>query len=328
MRIVISLVTLFSFVFNLCAQQVTEERVAIKNGKHTIDGLLILPENTQEPVPAIIFLGGSGGWEIVDSYLRDPSKSYANFLSFYLEDYIRQNQVAFLYLNKRGFGKSTGKYGRADLVDRASDANAAFQFLKTYSRIDASKIGMIGHSQGGWVAQIAAAQNADIAFVVSFAGPTVGVKQQTYTDYANQFDCQYGKGSIKSKRALKKKKIELGVGSVIGKLIGGSAAEYARMVRYKNDQTLRSINIPTLLLFGGNDLIVPAKENIDYLNQVFNGAVPKNFTVWTGPNLNHAFHEVPNGCMDYLESLALPESRDLQQFLQNWLSSVFNARKI
>jgi|GEM_PF-448281 len=299
-------------------QGTTAERVTIKNGKELIDGVLVVPAKARQAVPAMIFLGGSGQWEIVDSYLKDPSTSYANFLSFYLEGYIRRNQVAFLYLNKRGFGRSTGKYGKTSLEGRASDANAAFEFLQNHPGIDREKIGMIGHSQGGWVAMLAASKNERVAFVISFAGPTVGVKHQTLTDYKNQFDCQYGKGS-KSNRKFRRKKMELWAGSVIGKLIGGSAGEYARMVKYDPKQALLNIRMPCLLLFGEKDLIVPPDENVQYFKKIFHGDVPGVFTCFVGRKLNHAFHEVDNGCVGYMESLKKPESRELQLFLQGWI---------
>ena len=303
----------------LRAQPVYSERVSIVSGDHRIDGLLTLPKSRIGPVPVIIFLGGSGEWEIVDSYLRNPKESYANFLSFYLKDFITSERVGFLYLNKRGMGKSTGKYGRSDLYDRADDAMAAIDFLKQRKDVDHTRIGMIGHSQGGWVVQIAASRRQDFAFAISFAGPTVGVKQQTYTDYKNQFDCRYGTGSRKSVRKFKMKKLELGVGASIGRVLGGSAAEYARMVKYSNDETLKQIKVPTLLLFGEKDNFVPAKENMDYLNNVFNGHVPEIITTWSGAQLNHAFHEVESPCTDYMQSLQNSESVELREYLNRWL---------
>jgi uncharacterized protein len=298
------------------------ERVSIKSGEQQIDGLLVVPEGVTK-VPAIIFLGGSGPWEIVDSYLKNPKESYANFLSFYLKDFIDEKKVAFLFLNKRGFGKSTGKCGQSGLDERSDDALASHVFLKSHPRIDPARIAMIGHSQGGWVVQIAAARASDLSFVVSFGGPTVGVKSQTLTDYKNSFDCQFGKDSRKSKRAYSKKKFELGVGARIGRLLGGSAAEYARMVRYRNDITLKKISVPTLLIFGGNDLTVPARENVEYLNSVFGNNVPSHFTVYTGEKLNHAFHEVSDGCTDYMKSLDMPESDELRGFLTEYVNTFF-----
>ncbi len=303
--------------------QFKRERVSIKNGEHAIDGLLLMPETTM-PSPALIFFGGSGEWEIADSFLKDPKESYGNFLSFYFHDYLVKQGGAVLLLNKRGLGKSSGTYGKTTLEDRASDGLAALNYLYNDARIDQRRIFLVGHSQGGWVVQ-QLASDLRIAGAISFAGPTVGVKQQTITDYRNQFDCEYGKGSRKSKRKLRHKRNELALGAVIGKMLGGSAGEYARIHRYSNEQALRGIRKPTLLLFGEKDLLVPPQENIDHLKTLFDHHVPAVITTWTLPNLNHAFREVDSPCTGYMESLQMPESKELKEKLEVWLNDLLQS---
>src|SRR5262245_13715373 len=60
------------------------ERVKIPNGKLILDGLLVLP-NTPGRKTVVIFLGGSGEWEIADSYLKNPEESYGSLTRFYIE---------------------------------------------------------------------------------------------------------------------------------------------------------------------------------------------------------------------------------------------------
>ena len=70
---------------------------------------------------------------------------------------------------------------RVGLRDLADDALAAVELLKARADINPRQIGLWGHSQGGWVAPIVAAQSGDVAFVVSFSGPGVSYAEERST---------------------------------------------------------------------------------------------------------------------------------------------------
>jgi len=70
-------------------------------------------------------------------------------------------------------GKSTGDYASATTEDFASDAQGALAYLKTRKEIDAKKIGLIGHSEGGLIAPLLAAHSSDVAWIVLLAGPSL-----------------------------------------------------------------------------------------------------------------------------------------------------------
>ncbi len=59
---------------------------------------------------------------------------------------------AVLYCNKRGLGESTGNWKKNSFQGRADDAYAAVSYLKSLPFIDGNRIGISGHSQGGWIA--------------------------------------------------------------------------------------------------------------------------------------------------------------------------------
>ena len=69
--------------------------------------------------------------------------------------------------------KSTGDHSLATTEDFAADALFAVDYLKTRKEINHSKIGMIGHSEGGMIAPMAAVQSDDVAFIVLMAGPGI-----------------------------------------------------------------------------------------------------------------------------------------------------------
>jgi hypothetical protein len=74
-------------------------------------------------------------------------------------------------VDDRGVGKSTGSFSDATSQDFASDALAGIEYLKTRKEINGGKIGLLGHSEGGLIAPMVAAQSRDVAFVVMMAGP-------------------------------------------------------------------------------------------------------------------------------------------------------------
>jgi pimeloyl-ACP methyl ester carboxylesterase len=78
---------------------------------------------------------------------------------------------ASLAYDKPGSGASTGDWTRQTLEDRASETLAA-------TRVVGHLAGLIGGSQGGWVAHLAAAREPSIPAVVTIGGPGVGVRAQ------------------------------------------------------------------------------------------------------------------------------------------------------
>jgi len=73
----------------------------------------------------------------------------------------------------RGVGGSSGNVAESTTADFASDALAAVAKLDADPRIDTKRIGLLGHSEGGLVAIIAAARSPKVHFVVLVATPGV-----------------------------------------------------------------------------------------------------------------------------------------------------------
>ena len=86
---------------------------------------------------------------------------------------LTNNGIAVLRFDDRGIAQSTGDHSNATSEDFASDVLAAVNFLKERKEIDKTKIGLIGHSEGGMIAPLAAVQRDDIAFIVLMAGPGI-----------------------------------------------------------------------------------------------------------------------------------------------------------
>lgn len=135
----------------------------------TLAGTLTLPEGVG-PFPAAILITGSGPQDRDQTLLGH--KTFA-----VLADHLTRNGVAVLRYDDRGIGGSSGEFAAATSADFATDARAAVRFLLTRHDIDRNGIGFIGHSEGGMVAQIAAASNDTVKFVIMLAGPGTHLMQ-------------------------------------------------------------------------------------------------------------------------------------------------------
>jgi dipeptidyl aminopeptidase/acylaminoacyl peptidase len=128
-------------------------------------GMLFVPDG-EGPFPAAVIIHGSGtsrrdnGW-----YLT-------------LTKYLQDKGIVVLLPDKRGSEKSEGDWRTASFEDLATDTVAAVDFLKHQEQVAISEIGVIGMSQGGHFAPVAAAQSGDIAFIVNVVGGAIPMHDQ------------------------------------------------------------------------------------------------------------------------------------------------------
>ena len=120
------------------------------------------------PFPAVIFGHGSGPVTKTDGAVHEPFWIGQGF--------------AVLRFDKRGAGQSTGTYrgvsaanSDTQIPELAADMVAGIAFLKARPDIDATRIGLTGVSQAGWVMAAAAAASADVRFVVAAVGSVAPV---------------------------------------------------------------------------------------------------------------------------------------------------------
>ncbi|MEQ8935813.1 MAG: alpha/beta fold hydrolase, partial [Amphiplicatus sp.] len=145
---------------------VTEEEIEYETQDHlSFYGTLRLPTR-DKPVPLLLVYhaatGGRSDFAFYDHLKTDLPKA----------------GVATFIFDRRGTGDQPGDFNSATFEELARDGLAALSVLKADPRIDATRIGTWGISQGGWIAPLAATLSNDVSFVISVSGPGVTPAQQ------------------------------------------------------------------------------------------------------------------------------------------------------
>lgn len=139
------------------------EDVTFTNGDITLAGTLTFP-NAGNYFPAVVLVVGSGSLD------RDEN-IFGHKGHLLLADALSRHGFAVLRYDKRGVGASTGGKPTDPTDDLAGDAMAAVRYVSARPEVDASHIGILGHSEGGIIAIKNAAKYPDeLAFIVSMAG--------------------------------------------------------------------------------------------------------------------------------------------------------------
>ncbi len=144
-----------------------EEEVILDETKAGVKlgGTLTLPSGAG-PFPAVVLLSGSG--------LHDRNETLFGHKPFLvIADYLTRHGAAILRFDDRGVGKSTGNKMASTGDELAGDAVAWVELLRTRKDIAPNHVGLIGHSEGGILAPLAAVRSADVAFIVMLAGPAI-----------------------------------------------------------------------------------------------------------------------------------------------------------
>ncbi len=141
-----------------------QEEVSYQNHRAgvTLSGTLTMPVE-KEPIATVVLVAGYGKHD------RDYTMmAHKRFLV--IAEYLTHQGFAVLRFDKRGVGSSTGSYAEATSRDFADDVIAGIEYLKTRRDIDPAKIGLLGHSEGGMISCMVAAEISDVAYIVLMAG--------------------------------------------------------------------------------------------------------------------------------------------------------------
>ena len=137
------------------------EEVSFTNGEIVLNGTLTLPDGCSRETPVLVMLTGSG--------IQNRDEEIFEHKPFaVIADALARAGFATLRYDDRGFNSTGGNPLAWTTEDFKSDAEAAVSLLR--SRFD--KVGIIGHSEGGTIALMLAAEDKT-DFIVSLAGMAV-----------------------------------------------------------------------------------------------------------------------------------------------------------
>ena len=100
---------------------------------------------------------------------------------------------------------------------------------------------------------------------------------------------------------------------------GGSARFWYLIADYDNDEALKSIHCPTLLLFAEHDINVDPEQNIEHFNHLFDNTTPDNFTIKVMEGGQHGFYKVSDRCVGWDIAMQQPFDPLFQNEVRNWL---------
>lgn len=325
------------------------KEVTIRNAEAGVDlaGTLTMP-GKGGPFPAIILVSGSGAQN------RDEEiMGHKPFLL--LADHFTRNGFAVLRYDDRGYGNSTGNFSTATTLDFAKDASAAVDFLKSEEDIEISKIGILGHSEGGMIAPLVASQRNDVAFIVMMAGPGLS-GEKILLMQSELISKAYGTkekeiaGNLKVNKKiysiLKKnpdnEKAEKEIKNVMTDYYKkntdpknpdqGSAAQMTNQVKTMTSPWFRTflaldpatylpkVKCPVLAVIGEKDLQVPPKENLEAIEKFLIFGGNSNYVVEQIPGVNHLFQTAETGLPDEYSKIEETISPGVLDMLVNWLS--------
>ena len=323
-----------------------EEEIVIKNKKAGLElaGTLTYPD-TEGEFPAIILVSGSGPQD-----RNEEIMGHKPFLV--IADHLTNCGYAVFRYDDRGVGKSTGSFLNATTVDFAGDVEAIFEFLKKHKRINPKLIGIIGHSEGGLIAPMIAANNPDVAFIVLLAGPgltgEVILTQQTKLILeAMEVEEKSIKKTLDQNQAiyniLKKyknnKKVEKKINKLLLKTEKDNPQKIEGMIKtvtspwfryflfYDPKPTLKKVQCPVLALNGEKDLQVPSKENLEAIRQALMAGENKNFTIKELKGLNHLFQTAETGAPNEYSKIEETFCPAVLKIIETWIMFRLEDRK-
>lgn len=304
------------------------EEVTVRNDEAGVSlaGTLTIPREGR-PAPAVLLVSGSGP--------QDRDEALMGHKPFHvLADHLSRRGIAVLRLDDRGVGGSTGDFAAATSEDFATDASAALRWLRARPEVRADRVGLMGHSEGGLIGPMVAANSAsgkDVAFLVLLAGPGVTGEEILYeqgtliaramgeseTAIEREREAQRLcfaavraggtdeeiataaraaiRGALDAMPAAEREKAGMSEGEIDAQVRALLLPWMRFFLFYDPQPALRAVHCPTLALFGEKDLQVPPAQNASAMESAFKAAGNEKATVRVLPGLNHLFQEAPTG---------------------------------
>ncbi|MBQ8958337.1 MAG: alpha/beta fold hydrolase [Bacteroidales bacterium] len=316
------------------------EDVTFVNPKegNTLTGTLTLPKKSGKH-PAVVLVSGSGQ--------QNRDEELMNHRPFWvIADYLTRNGIAVLRYDDRGIGGSTGEVENASSLDFSYDAEAAFDYLRNRKEIDASQIGILGHSEGGIINFMVATRRPEVAFLISLAGPAVngievlkeqqaailraqGMTEEMIQISANAnaqlFDIVEASSSREEADSILRQ--HLPAWGFDAERTEQTVEQLASpwmyyFLKYDPTEAIVTATCPALLLNGSKDLQVLASQNLTSYEKIITEHGKTNLTLREMPDLNHLFQHCETGSPNEYATIDETISPEVLELIVEFVKSI------
>ena len=233
------------------------------------------------------------------------------------------------------------------MEDFTQDANATLAYMKSRKDLDAKRLGIIGHSEGGIVAAVVATHSEDVRWLVLLATPattgertllrqseliarTGGLAEEQIA-HSLEFDrkAYAAVREEKNTAALEKKLGLLVQQSGLGEAMPPAALQaqiqfmtspwFRQFIDYDPEPVLEKLQCPVLALSGDRDLQVDSTENVPLLRKASDASENKDFTVVEISDVNHLFQTAQSGSPALYGAIEETIAPEVLAAIVNWV---------
>jgi pimeloyl-ACP methyl ester carboxylesterase len=317
-----------------------EEEVSFSaaDGKGTLAGTLTLPQGAG-PFPAALLIAGSAS--------QDRDATIAGHKPFLvLADFLTKHGLAVLRCDKRNSVQSAGN--KASMETFTQDAQAALQYLKSRKEVDAKRVGVIGHSEGGIVGSLVSTPSNDVDWIVLLATPATtgermllrqseliartGGLSEEQISRSLEFDRKaYAVvRTEKDAEAIERKLAALVEQSGLRAAMPEAALQaqfrtmsspwFREFLDYDPAPALANLRCPVLALSGDRDLQVDSTESVPLLRKTYESSGNKDFTVVEIEGVNHLFQKAQSGSPALYGAIEETIAPEVLTAVGNWIT--------
>ena len=326
------------------------EEVSFENKRDSVvlAGTLTLPD-VDGTYPAVILISGSG-----PQNRNEEVFGHKPFLV--LADHLTKNGIAVLRFDDRGTAESTGDFASATSRDFAEDVASGLRYLQGRKEINKKKIGLMGHSEGGIIAPMVAANSKGVSFIVLLAGTGIRgdqllmmqqelllrvngigeddillaqefirglydiiIENEQAETLRSDLAIYFEQSGDKFPDVLKPEGIDPDV--MIEAMLDQMTNPWmVYFIKYDPVPALEKVKCPVLALNGEKDLQVPAKVNLESIKRALMKGKSKKVEVKELPGLNHLFQSCETGSISEYGEIEETFSPVALTIISDWIS--------
>ena len=302
-----------------------EESVSFTNAQYTFNGTLTLPENYSKNTPVVLMVTGSGQQN------RDE-ELFSHKPFAVIADALARQGIASLRYDDRGWGDKSVNFADFTTDDFRQDAAAAIPLLRKRF----NKVGILGHSEGGTIAMMLAAEGkAD--FIVSLAGmaisgketlimqnrqamSAIGLPKETVDSYCNSISKALDEiASGKKASEINIDDVPQALKPITTKALQQADTPYIRhFLTVDVGKLLPKIKCPVLALNGTKDTQVDCDANTTRIEK---GLANCKHSIKKIDGVNHMFQHCNTGIVTEYQQIEETIAPEVLQVVAKWIKS-------